>query len=51
MAEPGLHPTKLDCVEIDELAPIEAVVAAQGLADRVCAMLTKLIRSAQVSAP
>lgn len=35
----------LDCVEIDELAPNEEIVAAQDLADRVCAMLTKLIRS------
>jgi four helix bundle protein len=37
----------LDCVEIDELAPVEEVIAAQDLADRVAAMLTKLIRSAQ----
>jgi four helix bundle protein len=35
----------LDCVEIDQLAPIEEVEAAQDLADRVSAMLTKLIRS------
>ena len=35
----------LDCVEIDQLAPREEVVAAQDLADRVSAMLTKLIRS------
>ena len=35
----------LDCVEIDQLAPKEEVVAAQDLADRVSAMLTKLIRS------
>ena len=35
----------LDCVEIDQLAPKEEVVAAQDLADRVAAMLTKLIRS------
>ena len=35
----------LDCVEIDKLAPIDEVIAAQDLADRVCAMLTKLIRS------
>jgi len=37
----------LDCVEIDQLAPIEQVIAAQDLADRVSAMLTKLIRSAE----
>lgn len=37
----------LDCVEIDELAPLDEVVAAQDLADRVAAMLTKLIRSAE----
>lgn len=36
----------LDCVEIDELAPISDVHAAQDLADRVAAMLTKLIRAA-----
>ncbi len=35
----------LDCVEIDRLAPAEEVAAAQELADRVSAMLTKLIRS------
>ena len=35
----------LDCVQIDRLAPTEEVVAAQDLADRVSAMLTKLIRS------
>ena len=34
----------LDCVEIDRLAPLEDVVAAQDLADRISAMLTKLIR-------
>lgn len=34
----------LDCVEIDELAPVQDVVEAQELADRVAAMLTKLIR-------
>jgi len=38
----------LDCVEIDEYAPLEEVIAAQDLADRVCAMLTKLIRSTEV---
>ena len=37
----------LDCVEIDGLAPIEEVVAAQDLADRISAMLTKMIRSAE----
>ena len=35
----------LDCVQIDRLAPTEEVVAAPDLADRVSAMLTKLIRS------
>jgi four helix bundle protein len=37
----------LDCVEIDDLAPIELIIAAQDLADRVSAMLTKLICSAE----
>ena len=37
----------LDCVEIDQLAPIEDVFAAQDLADRISAMLTKLIRSTE----
>ena len=37
----------LDCVEIDELAPVEDVIAAQDLLDRVCAMLTRMIRTAQ----
>jgi len=37
----------LDCVEIDELAPTGEVIAAQDLADRISAMLTKLIRSAE----
>ena len=37
----------LDCVEIDALAPIEEVVAAQDLTDRMCAMLTRLIQSAE----
>ena len=40
----------LDCVEIDQLAPAHDVVAAQKLADRTAAMLTKLIRSAHVQA-
>jgi len=37
----------LDCVEIDELAPFEQVIAVQQLADRIAAMLTKLIRSTE----
>ena len=37
----------LDCVEIDALARTEDIIAAQKLADRIAAMLTKLIRSAQ----
>lgn len=37
----------LDCVEIDQLAPIDEVIAAQNLVDRIAAMLTKLIRSAE----
>ena len=37
----------LDCVEIDELAPLVDVVEAQILADRISAMLTKLIRSTE----
>ncbi len=37
----------LDCVEIDELAPVEEISAAQDLADRIAAMLTKLIRTAE----
>ena len=37
----------LDCVEIDELAPREEILDAQEVADRVSAMLTKLIRSAE----
>ena len=40
----------LDCVEIDGYAPIEDIRAAQDLVDRICAMLTKLIRSAQATA-
>jgi four helix bundle protein len=35
----------LDCVEIDELAPLDEVIAAQDLADRCAAMLTRLIDS------
>ncbi len=37
----------LDCVEIDELAPVETIRKAQNLVDRVSAMLTKLILSAE----
>ena len=37
----------LDCVEIDELAPREEILGAQEVADRVSAMLTMLIRSAE----
>ncbi len=37
----------LDCVEIDKLAPLDDVIAAQDLADRVAAMLTNLIRSTE----
>ncbi len=37
----------LDCVEIDELAALDEIVDAQELVDRVAAMLTKLIRSAE----
>jgi len=37
----------LDCVEIDQLAPINDIIEAQNLADRISAMLTKLIRSAE----
>jgi four helix bundle protein len=40
----------LDCVEIDELASIQDVVAAQELADREAAMLTNLIRDAEARA-
>ena len=41
----------LDCVEIDEMAPLGIIIAAQDLADRIAAMLTKLIRSAEVEQP
>ena len=37
----------LDSVEIDELAPIDEIIANQDLADRIAAMLTKLIRNAE----
>ena len=40
----------LDCVEIDGLAAPAEIVAAQDLADRIAAMLTKLIRSAEAQA-
>ena len=40
----------LDCVEIDGLAPLEEILPAQDLADRIAAMLTKLIRSAEAQA-
>ena len=38
----------LDCVEIDELAPLELIIEGQELADRVAAMLTKLIESVEL---
>ncbi len=37
----------LDCVEIDQYAPLEDIVTAQVLVDRICARLTKLIRSTE----
>ncbi len=37
----------LDCVEIDQLAPINEIIESQELADRVAAMLTKMIRVAE----
>ena len=37
----------LDCVEIDRLASINETTEAQELADRIAAMLTKMIRMAQ----
>ena len=39
----------LDCVEIDELACPRDINDAQHIADRVAAMLTRLIRSAEGS--
>lgn len=39
----------LDCVEIDGLAPADDVIQAQNLADRVAAMLTKLIAATRAS--
>lgn len=41
----------LDCVEIDRLASMDEVLAAEDLADRIAAMLTKLIRSAEPGQP
>jgi len=38
----------LDCVEIDELAALDEIIAAQNLADRIAAMLTRLIESTDV---
>jgi len=35
----------LDCVELDELAALDEIIAAQNLADRIAAMLTRLIES------
>ena len=37
----------LDCVEIDQRAPLNEVTATQELADRVSAMLAKPIRSTE----
>ena len=37
----------IDCVEIDELATTEEILEAQELVDRISAMLSKLIRSAE----
>lgn len=39
----------LDCIEIDELAPLDELSAAQRLADRTAAMLTRLIDAARRS--
>ena len=39
----------LDCVEIDDLARIDDIIEAQDLADRIAAMLTKLIVSTEAS--
>jgi four helix bundle protein len=39
----------LDCAEIDELAPPEEIIEAQLLADRIAAMLTKMIRSTAIA--
>jgi four helix bundle protein len=40
----------LDCVEIDGYASQDELNACQDLVDRICAMLTKLIRSAEAQA-
>ena len=40
----------LDCVEIDSLAPLDDIIEAQDLADRIAAMLTKLIATTRSSA-
>jgi four helix bundle protein len=37
----------LDCVEIDQLAALDDVIAGQELADREAAMLTMMIREAE----
>ncbi len=37
----------LDCVAIDGYASAEEIEASQDLVDRICAMLTKLIQSAE----
>ena len=37
----------LNCVEIDGYAPQDEISALQDLVDRICAMLTKLIKSAE----
>jgi len=37
----------LGCVEIDGIVSMEEIVAAHKLADRIAAMLTKLIRHAE----
>ena len=39
----------LDCVEIDELASLDLVIEAQDVADRIAAMLTKLIARTEAS--
>lgn len=39
----------LDCVEIDGYAPLDEINACRDLVDRICAMLTKLIRHAEAS--
>ena len=40
----------LDCVEIDQLASIDLTREAQEIADRIAAMLTMLIRTAETRA-